>query len=763
MAINLSHFFRKRKKQRRLSQEVIWLVTWLLLSTALGQSGLQAADNGPTSDPPPISSGAAYAPGEVLVGVRRAALPLARESDAIKAIGTLSAFGGLSLTDTEVLQISDAANAPLFLRLYVAEGREIGTIARLQADPAIAFAEPNWIAHAAVMNGDEMPTPVLPNDPLFRTNQWAMQRIGASRAWAISQGSAIRVAVVDSGIDLNHPEFAGRLLAGKNYVTPGATPQDDSGHGTHVSGIIGAALNNGEGVAGLAPHVLIDPRKVLNSLNSGTVANIAQAIRDAADGGAKIINLSLTTDQPSSVLESAVNYALGKGILLVGAVGNSAPNPVWWPAAYPGVLAVAATDRSDQRTYYSHTGAVDLAAPGGLSSQLIHSTWPTGINCPTVGPNYCTAVGTSMSAAFVSGTAALVWGTRPDLSLVQIKNILLETARKTGAPSTDVGAGRLDVQAAVRQALLSDVRTSRAQISGLVVVGAPAYTETLTLDNPSGDPIFWQASVTDGNDWLAVQNASGGTRYGEPTQLPLRLSPTLLPIGDYAGALRITGTRTNNSQVILTIPVDLHVRSALHTVYLSQIGRTTTPLEWQTPDANGKQSMQMTDNSSAGLPLPFTFYLESQTVTTIRLYSDGFMTFPASESVAALPVACTPDATAAQQAIYGWWTDLNPSLGGSVSTFTSLSGAYVAEFLDVSLSAATTAADRVSFQIALFSNGRVKLNYADLPGTAGDVVVGMEMNEGLLSSRIACRKGKTALGLLPLAGQTIVIETNDLR
>ncbi|MBI3957607.1 MAG: S8 family serine peptidase [Chloroflexi bacterium] len=758
---------RKLKKRSPIARWTVWLLVWMLLTYAPAQGRVQAADNGPASDPPPTITGAAYAPGEVLVGVRRDALPSSRDSDGIEAFGTLPGFAGLSLAGVEVLEITDAANAPLFLRLRVAEGAEMATIARLQADPAIAFAEPNWMAHAAVMNTDEMPTPVLPSDPLFRANQWGMQRIGAPRAWAISQGSTIRVAVVDSGIDFNHPEFAGRLLPGKNYVTPGATPQDDSGHGTHVSGIIGAALNNGEGVAGLAPQVLIDPRKALDSRNEGSVANIALAIREAADAGAKIINLSVTSKEPSSVLESAVNYAVGKGILLVGAVGNSAPNPVWWPAAYAGVVAVAATDRSDQRTYYSHTGAVDLAAPGGLSSQLIHSTWPTGINCPTVGSNYCTASGTSMSAAYVSGAAALAWSTRPDLSLVQIKNLLLETARKTGAPSTDVGAGRLDVQAAVRQALLSDVRTSRAQIAGLVTTGSPAYTETLTLDNPSGDLIFWQAAVVSGNEWLAVQpgaqNANGSIRYGEPVQVSLQVSPTFLPANDYSGALRIIGTRTNNSQVNLTIPVDLRVRSTLHRVYLSQTGWTTTPLQWQMADAQGKEPVQMTDSSSIGLPLPFTFNLESQAVTTVRLYSDGFMTFPASESVDALPVACTPDATPAQQAIYGWWADLNPSLGGSVSIFTSTSGAFVAEFLDVPLASAATAADRVSFQIALFPDGRVKLNYAALPKTVGDVAVGMEMNEGLLSSRIACRKGNTSLGALPVAGQTITLETTDLR
>lgn len=749
-----------------------WL-GWLLigaLSSALfllapGPIRLQAETASPTGDPPPTATDAEFAPGEVLVGVLRDA-PLFSKSRAERE-QALAVMAGVSVSPVEELMITDATDAPRFFRLGVEPGAELATIERLRMQPSIAFAEPNWIVRAAVVPGDQIPVPVLPNDPLFRPNQWGMQRVGAPRAWAVSQGAAIRVAVIDSGIDFSHPEFVGRLLIGKNYVTPGQSPHDDSGHGTHVTGIIAAALNNGQGVAGLAPNVLIDPRKALNSNNSGTAANIAQAIRDAADEGARIINLSLTTLNPSSTLEAAVNYAVGKGILLVGAAGNSAPNPVLWPAAYAGVLAVAATDRQDQRAYYSNQGAVDLAAPGGLPSQLIYSTWPTGgFPCPTViVAGYCTATGTSMSAAFVSGAAALVWGTRPELSLVQVRNLLLETARNTGAPATDLGAGRLDVQAALRQALLSNIQLSRTQIPGLALLSAPAYTETVTIENPSGELIFWQASVTSGNQWLSLPPGATGTgnsiRFGEPVQLSVTISPTHLTAGDYAGSVQVLGTRSGGSQVSQTIPVVLAVRESLQSLYLSLTSRQTSGLEWQTANAEGKQNLQMTDNSSIGLLLPFTYTTESLAVTTVRLYADGFLTFPASESVASLPVACTPDETPAGQALYGWWSDLNPGLGGKINSFTSTTGAFVVEFLDVPL--AGTSGERVSFQMALFADGRVKLSYAALPKIPGDVVVGMEVSGGLLSTRIACHKGSTVLGNLPVAGETLSIGATDWR
>lgn len=750
-------------------RRLVWALISALLLLTPGPARLQAESTPPTDDPPLTATDADFSPGEVLVGILRDA-PLSSKTS-LERVQALAGVAGVSINTADELIITDAGDAPRFFRLGVEPGAELAAIERLRQEPSVAFAEPNWIVRAAVLESDESPTPVLPNDPLFRPNQWGMQRVGAPRAWAISQGSAIRVAVIDSGIDFSHPEFAGRLLIGKNYVTPGSSPHDDSGHGTHVTGIIAASLNNGQGVAGLAPNVLIDPRKALNSSNAGTAANIAQAIRDAADEGARIINLSLTTSSPSTVLEAAVNYAVGKGILLVGAAGNTAPDSVQWPAAYAGVLAVAATDRADQRAYYSNQGAVDLAAPGGLSNQpidqLIYSTWPTGgFPCGSiVVAGYCTAIGTSMSAAYVSGAAALVWGTRPDLTLVQVRNLLLETARRTGAPSTDLGAGRLDVQAAVRRALLSNIQLSQTQISGLALLSSPAYTKTITLENSSGDLIFWQASVTSGNQWLTVPPGASGTgnsiRYGEPAQLSVTISPTLLPAGDYTGSVQVLGSRSSGSQVIQTIPVNLAVRESLQSLYLSLTSRQTSGLEWQTANAEGKQTQQMTDNSSIGLLLPFTYTTESLAVTTVRLYADGFLTFPASESVASLPVSCTPDETPARQALYGWWSDLNPGLGGKVSTFTSTTGAFVVEFLDVPL--AGSSGEQVSFQMALFADGSVKLSYAALPTAPGNVVVGMEVNSGLLSTRIACRKGSTVLGTLPVAGETISIGPTDWR
>ncbi|RME63803.1 MAG: hypothetical protein D6790_04160, partial [Caldilineae bacterium] len=435
-------------------------------------------------------------------------------------------------------------------------------------------------------------------------------------------------------------------------------------------------------------------------------------------------------------MEAAVNYAAGQGALLVAAAGNTAPAGVAYPAAYPAVLAVAATDRNDQRAYYSNMGPeVALAAPGGLTNQLIYSTWPAGLRCSTTAPaGSCTAIGTSMSAAFVTGAAALIWGLRPDLTADGVKAILLETARATGAPAQEVGAGRLDVYAAVRRALVSDLRLSRSQVSHLLATHSPVLTESVTLSNPSSEPLTWEATPSGGTGWLALQgeggqNPGGSIRYGQPAQLTFTISPTHLAAGNYHGDIAITGRRANSSSVVLKLPVTVQVRTALNQVYLPRAAVNSIEEPWQTPDGDGSQNVRLTDASSIGLALPFTFTLEGQAITTVRLYADGFATLPATESVDSQPVGCLPLDSPARQAIYAWWTDLDPGAGGSVRTFRSTQGAFVMEFQDVPTGATVTSTYRVSFQIALYPDGVVKLLYRDAPETADRVVVGMEIND----------------------------------
>jgi thermitase len=192
-------------------------------------------------------------------------------------------------------------------------------------EPQVEWAELNfWVSGEL--------TPLDPDyaDP---SKVYAPQRIRAPEGWDVTTGSpAVVVAVVDSGISLTHPEFAGRLLPGYDFVNEDNDPTDDHGHGTHVAGILAAAMNNGLGSTGIAPGVSLLPVKVLNASNFGTWADIADGITYAADRGAQIINLSLGGPVYSQALANAIAYAAGRGAIIVTAAGNAFNSNPFYPA-----------------------------------------------------------------------------------------------------------------------------------------------------------------------------------------------------------------------------------------------------------------------------------------------------------------------------------------------------------------------------------------------------------------------------------------------
>ncbi|MCZ7569168.1 MAG: S8 family serine peptidase [Ardenticatenaceae bacterium] len=304
-----------------------------------------------------------------------------------------------------------------------------------------------------------------PNDPYFLPYQWNLNQIAAPQAWAYSLGAGKTVAVIDTGIDLDHPEFAGQVLSGRDFVNADTTPEDQNGHGTHVAGIAAARTDNGVGVAGVAWDARVRPVKVLDASGNGTTANVASAIRWSVDQGDRIINLSLGGTADSSTLRDAVNYAYGKGALIVAAAGNSAleGNPTFYPAAYDHVLAVAAVRDTSEHARYSETGPyIDIAAPGGdpdgetdpAASHWIWSTYPRnkGFGLPAIG--YMAVAGTSQAAPHVSGVAVLVWALNPGLSADQVASVLQESATDLGRPGRDdvFGNGLVNAAGALSRA-----------------------------------------------------------------------------------------------------------------------------------------------------------------------------------------------------------------------------------------------------------------------------------------------------------------------
>jgi len=281
----------------------------------------------------------------------------------------------------------------------------------------------------------------VPNDPYWNV-QWGLQKIQADWAWNTTVGSSdVLVAVVDTGIDYTHPDLdANYVPLGYDWVNNDTDPMDDHGHGTHCAGIIAAELNNNVGVAGLA-QVRVMAEKVLDSGGSGYAEWVANGIKHAVDAGAKIISMSLGSYGDSELIHDAVRYAYDMGVLIIAAAGNDDTNIKSYPAGYEEVVAVAATDQSDNKAYFSNWGDwIELAAPG----VDIYSTVPWG---------YESWSGTSMACPHISGVAALIWSKYPGKSGDWVRLFLRSAVDDLGDPGFDVnfGYGRVNARKAVEQ------------------------------------------------------------------------------------------------------------------------------------------------------------------------------------------------------------------------------------------------------------------------------------------------------------------------
>ncbi|WP_127508195.1 S8 family peptidase [Paenibacillus humicus] len=286
--------------------------------------------------------------------------------------------------------------------------------------------------------------PIIPNDRLYSDYQWNLPSIEAELGWNLSKGSdAVKVAVLDTGVQADHPDLTGKLEPGTNIVTSGSKPDDDVGHGTHVTGIIAATVNNGEGVAGLTWYNKIMPVKVLDSSGAGSTYSVAQGLIWATDHGAKVINMSLGNYASAEFLHDAIKYAYDRDVVLIAASGNDNTDRPGYPAAYPEVFAVASTDSKGQKSSFSNFGDyIDVAAPG----DSIASTYP--------GSQYAALSGTSMASPHVAALAALIRSRNPDLTNVQVMDIMRRTAIDLGAKGKDsyFGYGQIDIDKALREA-----------------------------------------------------------------------------------------------------------------------------------------------------------------------------------------------------------------------------------------------------------------------------------------------------------------------
>ncbi|MBE2249470.1 MAG: peptidase S8 [Myxococcus sp.] len=331
------------------------------------------------------------------------------------------------------------------------QGDLAALLARIRLNPKVEAAEPLMRFTASY----------LPNDPAY-ARQWNLKLINMPKAWDRTRGKGVVVAVLDTGVAYEDyddfrqvPDLRGtKFVEGYDFVNKDRHANDDHGHGTHVAGTIAQATNNGEGVAGVAFEAQVMPVKVLDHFGGGTSADIADAIRWAADHGAHVINMSLGGGGRSAVMEKAVEYARKKGTVVVCAAGNGGRGIVEYPAAYPGSVAVAAVGPSGARAPYSSWGKeLDIAAPGGDKSQGEEA----GIIQNTIDPQdvsqsvYASYQGTSMATPHVAGLAALLFAAgakNPE----QVEKALFASAhppRGATGWTDQYGHGIIDAEAAL--------------------------------------------------------------------------------------------------------------------------------------------------------------------------------------------------------------------------------------------------------------------------------------------------------------------------
>lgn len=302
--------------------------------------------------------------------------------------------------------------------------RQHVSVVRVEDDLIVtAFPKPDTQA------AGKPPTP----PPAKESLPWGVDRIDAELAWINSTGVGVKAAILDTGIDVDHPDLVANLAGGVNIINPKKHYDDDNGHGTHVAGIV-AAVDNEIGVIGVAKQTSLYGVKVLDRNGSGWLSNIIAGLEWCINNGMDIVNMSLGVSSYSQTFQEAIISVYNAGIVQVAAAGNDG-GAVSYPAAFSEVIAVLATDSSDRVPSWSNFGSqIDLCAPG----VDVYSTYKGG--------GYKTLSGTSMSAPHVSGVVALILENQSNYTPDQVLQVLTSTADDLGYPASEQGSGLVDAE-----------------------------------------------------------------------------------------------------------------------------------------------------------------------------------------------------------------------------------------------------------------------------------------------------------------------------
>lgn len=567
---------------------------------AVGQASANAAEAGE------LRQSLEFVPGEVIVrwrqpaqieqaGNRSAASPLAVHALSKVAGATDSAW--LLKLDNPRSQLLSSRSGSRRAQALSADrsaplsqpdlkAATLQAIKQLRADPAVLYAEPNYIRHRMA----------VPNDQYYNL-QWHYPLINLPAAWDITTGSnSVTVAVIDTGVLLGHPDLAGKLVPGYDFITDpanandgngpdanpddagdNATPNGSSFHGTHVAGTIAASSNTtpARGVAGVAWGARIMPLRVLGT-RGGTSFDIVQAVRYAARLSnssntlpaqrADIMNLSLGGTGSSQTEQAAYNEARAAGVIIVAAAGNDGNAVPNYPASYDGVISVSAVGIRKTLASYSNFGSrIDVAAPGGDSgdvngdgyTDLVLSTHGDDSSGTTV-YSYGLLAGTSMATPHVAGVLALMKSVNPALTPDDIDRLLAAGRLTTelGAAGRDdqFGHGLIDALKAVQAAQNGTTPTPALLVAtpGTLNFAPGSTTQTLVLGNAGTEALDVTAvQVTPASAWLTVTPPAAANGLGTYTVTVNR--GTLAP-GAYNTTIRFVSTANT-----VTVPVVLQV------------------------------------------------------------------------------------------------------------------------------------------------------------------------------------------------------------
>ena len=503
----------------------------------------------------------------------------------------------------------------------------------LAADPLVEYAQPNHVRRTFLQPA---------NDPNL-SSQWALQTVQAAQAWglipnqyltsATAATGRVIVAILDTGVDCTHPDFAnaggsstnsalgGQLLFSSSVAlvattksSPACAWQDDHGHGTHVAGTVAAATNNGAGVASLAYPVQLIVMKVLNSQGSGSDSTIASAITMAADAGAQVISMSLGGAGYSQTLQDAIAYAWQRNVLVVAAAGNSNSNTLTFPAAAQFAMGVAATDSGNAKASFSNFGpSVDIAAPG----VSILSTVPTYQNA-LGGLNYQTLSGTSMATPHVSALGGLIAVASPGTSAAAIGERIQQSAGSSignGGWDQNVGYGIISafnaISGTLRPSTVGGMVGQIVDSSGLPASGAVVLLNG-QLQTTAADGLYRFSNISAGNYSATVSLAGSASQNltvtipaGADTTFPVnmgvtygRFSGSTSDLGQAAAGIVVQGL--SSGLIVATTFTDasgaytLWVPGGTYDLRVSAVSRFSATVTGKSVAAGGNTTVNLT-------------------------------------------------------------------------------------------------------------------------------------------------------------------------